>query len=211
MKKEIRIVKTKRGFKEYTYLGCPLTRNRSAWCYRLCAPDGDGHGRCGRIAPHSLKSSIQMAIENYNKKKQKIHFERLENMYLSAASSDPHEPGIHVNQGTAEIVLSLSGDPGNKPPLVDHSFYFKAMTDASLYAINSVIEDALVIMVNFNTYLTHPAHNGELIVKGRFVGISGGNYLAEAVTTDTEGNEIARGNGAFTKSDISLSSTIGYE
>jgi len=49
-----RKIKVRRGLKEYTYLGCPLTKNRSAWCFRLCIPDTLGSGRCGRIAPHSL-------------------------------------------------------------------------------------------------------------------------------------------------------------
>ncbi|MHC4217919.1 MAG: hypothetical protein ACYSU7_05620 [Planctomycetota bacterium] len=44
--------------------GCPLTRNRSAWCYRLCAPV-DGMGLCGRIAPHALRGRTDLAIEKY--------------------------------------------------------------------------------------------------------------------------------------------------
>jgi hypothetical protein len=50
----------------YTHLGCPLTRNRTAWCFRLCAPDDDGNGRCGRIAPYHLKGRTQLSIERYN-------------------------------------------------------------------------------------------------------------------------------------------------
>ena len=45
-------------------VGCPLTKNRSAWCYRLCAPE-DGFGVCGRIAPHGLRGRTDLAIENY--------------------------------------------------------------------------------------------------------------------------------------------------
>ena len=45
-------------------VGCPLTKNRSAWCYRLCAPE-DGLGLCGRIAPHALRGRTDLAIENY--------------------------------------------------------------------------------------------------------------------------------------------------
>ena len=44
--------------------GCPLTKNRSAWCYRLCAPV-DGLGVCGRIAPHALRGRTDLAIEKY--------------------------------------------------------------------------------------------------------------------------------------------------
>jgi len=55
-------IQPKRGLKEYTYLGCPLTNNRTPWCFRLCAPDALGNGDCGRIAPHSLISRIQQSI-----------------------------------------------------------------------------------------------------------------------------------------------------
>jgi len=64
-----KVIKTK-GLKDYTYLGCVMTKNRTAWCYRMCIPDSNGHGYCGRIAPHSFKSAIQISIENYKKKKE---------------------------------------------------------------------------------------------------------------------------------------------
>jgi hypothetical protein len=58
---------SKGRLKEYSYLGCPLTKNRSPWCFRLCEPDQQNFGHCGRIAPHGLKSRIQLSIENYEK------------------------------------------------------------------------------------------------------------------------------------------------
>jgi hypothetical protein len=45
--------------------GCPLTKHRSAWCYRMCEPV-DGLGACGRIAPHALRGRTDLAIERYN-------------------------------------------------------------------------------------------------------------------------------------------------
>ena len=56
------------ALKERTYLGCPMTKNRSPWCFRMCKPNAQGLGLCGRIAPHGLKSRIQMGIENYKKR-----------------------------------------------------------------------------------------------------------------------------------------------
>lgn len=53
---------------EYTYLGCPLTKNRSPWCFRVCKPKADGTGSCGRLAPHSFKSRIQQGIEDFKKR-----------------------------------------------------------------------------------------------------------------------------------------------
>ena len=66
--KKVKIVRTRKGPKAYTYLGCPITRNRSPWCYRSCQPDARDRGPCGRLAPHSLKSRIQQAIENHKKR-----------------------------------------------------------------------------------------------------------------------------------------------
>lgn len=56
---------TRKALREYTYLGCPLTRNRSPWCFRMCTPNPDGTGLCGRVAPHSFKSRIQQGIEEF--------------------------------------------------------------------------------------------------------------------------------------------------
>lgn len=67
-KKPVKRVRVNKKLKDYTYLGCPLTRNRTPWCFRICSPDAEGSGECGRLAPHSFKSRIQQGIEDYKKK-----------------------------------------------------------------------------------------------------------------------------------------------
>ncbi len=57
----------KRGLRPVR-LGCPLTHNRTPWCFNLCVPDDKGDGFCGRVAPYHLKSNVQRSIENYKKK-----------------------------------------------------------------------------------------------------------------------------------------------
>jgi hypothetical protein len=52
----------KSQFRQYTYLGCPLTKNRTPWCFRMCKPRPDGTGVCGRVAPHTIKGHIQRSI-----------------------------------------------------------------------------------------------------------------------------------------------------
>ncbi len=59
---------TKRGL-QTARLGCPLTHNRTRWCFNLCIPDDAGDGFCGRVAPYHLQGNIGKSIENYNKKK----------------------------------------------------------------------------------------------------------------------------------------------
>jgi len=61
-------VNIRKALKEYTYLGCPLTKNRSPWCFRMCKPNADGSGLCGRVAPHGFKSRIQQGIEDFKKR-----------------------------------------------------------------------------------------------------------------------------------------------
>jgi hypothetical protein len=57
-----------KNLKEYTYRGCPMTKNRTPWCFRLCKPNADGTGFCGRVAPHGFKSRIQQGIEDFKKR-----------------------------------------------------------------------------------------------------------------------------------------------
>ncbi len=61
-------ISVRKDFKAYTYLGCPMTKNRSPWCFRMCKPDAAGAGLCGRPAPHAFKSRIQQGIEDFKKK-----------------------------------------------------------------------------------------------------------------------------------------------
>jgi acyl-coenzyme A thioesterase PaaI-like protein len=65
--------------------------------------------------------------------------------------------------------------------------------------------------VSFNVEFSRPVSKGELVARGRYLGRSGRHYLAEAVLMDAEGNEIAKGSGAFVESRTRLSKKIGYE
>lgn len=57
-----RVVRRKRTrVPDYTFLGCPLTKSRTAWCHGVCAPVR-GIGPCGRVAPHALVGRTQEAI-----------------------------------------------------------------------------------------------------------------------------------------------------
>jgi hypothetical protein len=210
-KKTLRTVRTKKGIKKYTYLGCPLTRNRSAWCYRICPPDAEGHGRCGRIAPHSLKSSTQMAILNYKKKKLKEHFTKLENMYLSDPANNPYDPGIRVSEGAADILIPLKKGFLEAAGSPKSAVCYKAMADSATFAVNATIANVLVRAVAFSIYMTEAAPSGMLIARGRFIGISGDHFMAESLLTDSEGVEIARGNGTFVATDTELTPKVGYK
>ena len=63
-----RKVNIRKDLKKYTYRGCPMTNNRTPWCFRLCKPLADGTGLCGRVAPHGFKSRIQQGIDDFKRK-----------------------------------------------------------------------------------------------------------------------------------------------
>jgi hypothetical protein len=129
-----RRVKTGAGLKEYTYLGCPLTRNRSAWCFRLCAPDLEGRGQCGRVAPHALTGRIQAGIQEYNKRQRASHRRKLESMYLAAPCNEYYQPGIKISEGEAEVVIPVQDKLLDAAGFVHGSVFHRAMSDAALLA-----------------------------------------------------------------------------
>jgi len=211
METDKKTVRTIRGLKEYTCLGCPLTRNRSTWCFRLCAPDEDGNGRCGRIAPHGLKGRTQSSIADFNKRQLATHCEKLERMYLSAPCSEYWEPGVRIAEGEAEVLIPLQAKFLRTAGAMHESVCFTAMSDAAVLAVNSISGKNLAVAVSFTVQCPGPCTAEELIAKGRFVGMSGDRYLAESVLTDPDGNEIGRGSGAFVESSVPLSPEMGYE
>jgi acyl-coenzyme A thioesterase PaaI-like protein len=210
MKTEKRTVRTSHGIREYTYLGCPLTRNRSPWCFRLCMPDGEGHGECGRVAPHGFKSRIQLGIEAHKEKQLEDHRTKLERMYLAAPGNQFYEPGVSILDGAAEIVIPIQEQFLEAARSVDASVCFRAMDDAARLAVSSTIRDVAVATSTFSINMSRPVSSGELIARARLVAASEVDFLAEAVLTDAEGQELARGTGEYVKSSVPLSAEIGY-
>ncbi len=204
-------VRTKRGHREYTCLGCPLTRNRTPWCFRLCDPDDQGHGRCGRVAPHGLTGSTHASILKYTKQQLATHCEKLERMYLSAPCSEYYDLGIRIVEGEAEVMIPIEEKFQDAAGTVHDSVCFTAMSGSALSAVNSIVDKLLVVTANFDIHIERPIKSEEIIARSRFVGMSGDQYLAESILTDPEGNELGRGNGAFVQSEIPLSAEIGYE
>lgn len=211
MKAEKDKLKTRKGLKDYTYLGCPLTKNASAWCFRLCRPDAAGRGQCGRIAPHSVKSQIQLGIERHKKtRKLEAHLEKLERMYLAAPCNRSGEPGIRLSEGAAEIAVPIQEQDRSAGGAAHGATCFRIMDDAAALAVNTAVERVLVRARSFNVCFVRPATDGQLTARGRLLGVSGDQYFAEAVVTDADGAEVARGVGVYAESGTPLSAENGY-
>ncbi len=177
----------------------------------MCEPDVDGHGHCGRIAPHALTGRIQAGILEYNKRQRAAHCRKLESMYLTAPCNEYYESGIRISEGEAEVVVPVQDKFLDAAGSVHASLVHGAMNDAALFASNSIVPKELMRSAGFNILFTGTVAEGELIARGRVIGISEDRYLTEAVVLDSEGKELGRGTGTFVKTEIPLSSDLGYK
>lgn len=138
------------------------------------------------------------------------HFRKLERMYLGAAINDYFRPRIRIEHGQAEVRMDARPDFFHPLQAVHGSVYFKGLDDAAFFAVNSLVEDVFVLTASFNTYMTRPISEGEMIATGRVVHSSRRLFIAEAILTDGNGREIGRGSGNFMRSEVPLSEEIGY-
>jgi len=138
------------------------------------------------------------------------HFRRLESMYASAPINEFFRPTLRVSAGRAEVAMPVRPKFFHAAGAVHGAVYFKAMDDAAFFAVASLFDDVFPLTVTFNVYLLRPISEGELRAVGEVVHQSKRLYIAEARLLDAQGREIGRGSGTFMKSQIPLTSEIGY-
>jgi uncharacterized protein (TIGR00369 family) len=138
------------------------------------------------------------------------HFRKLERMYAGAPINRYYAPRLTIAEGTTELVIAVKPDFFHAAGAIHGSVYFKALDDAAFFAANSLVDDAFVLTVSFNVYLTRPVSSGELIAKGRVVHQSRQLLVAESEAFDSQGRQVARGSGSFMRSQVRLAAEIGY-
>jgi len=163
----------------------------------LCTPDGEGHGHCGRVAPHSLKSAIQSAIEKHGKKQIEKRLNGQESTYLNGPGKGMRGVGIRLGEGEADIVLPRAKADLDEDGSVLDAVSFRLMSDSAVQAVSTLFDDVTVLTSKFSFMLTHTEPSGNLLVRGRYVGQAGNQYLADAMLTDAAGKELGRGEGVF--------------
>jgi len=138
------------------------------------------------------------------------HWRTLERMYSNAPCNEYYAPLLTVSDGRSEVVIEIKGKFFHSAGAIHGSVYFKALDDASFFAVNSLVKDVMVLTMDFNIYLMRPVSSGEIKAIGKVIQVSGDIFTAESRLFDTKGRKIARGRGRFTKSTIRLSRKIGY-
>jgi uncharacterized protein (TIGR00369 family) len=139
------------------------------------------------------------------------HCRRLEHLYGAAPVTRWYGAAIRIEDGRAEVRLTVRPDFHHAAHAVHGSVYFRLLDDAAFFAVNSRVTDVLVLTVSFTTHFVRPVAAGELRATGRVVHGGGRLFLAESQLVDEAGQLLGQGSGLFTRSSIPLDPAIGYE
>ena len=138
------------------------------------------------------------------------HFRKLERLYLAAPTNQYYRPSISIARATAEIRIAVRADFFHAADAVHGSVYFKMLDDAGFFAVNSLVDDVMVLTANFSLYLLRPVSSGELIARGKVISEGGRQFVAEAQLFDASSDLIAHGVGTYVRSRLALSAELGY-
>lgn len=140
----------------------------------------------------------------------KSHYKALEEMYFAGPLNRFYQPEITVSEGRSEISMALKEDFHHAAGAVHGSVYFKMLDDAAYFAVASLENEVFVVTTSFTTYITRSVSEGIMRAEGRVVNANNTQWISESVVYNSEGLEIARGNGVFVRSRIKLGAVAGY-
>ena len=139
------------------------------------------------------------------------HFETLIKMYDAAPINKWFQPRLRIpGEGTAEIDLLVREELHHAARAIHGAVYFKALDDATFFAVQSLVTDVFVLTSSFQLYFLRPVSEGQLLARGMVVSRSKRLYVADGVLLDFGGKEVARGSGTFMPSTIALGPDLGY-
>lgn len=139
------------------------------------------------------------------------HFETIIAMYNRAPINEYFQPTLRIAEaGQAELEMTVRPEFYHAAHAIHGSVYFKALDDATFFAVQSVVSDVFVLTSSFQLYFLRPVAEGRLLARGRVVSQSKRVFIAEGVLYDSRDKEVARGSGAFMPSAIQLGPELGY-
>ena len=139
------------------------------------------------------------------------HFETLIAMYDSAPINKWFRRSLRIpEEGCAEIEMAVREEFHHPGQAIHGAVYFKALDDATFFAVQSLITDFFVVTSSFQLYFLRPVSEGYLFARGHVVSRSKRLYIAEGVLFDSRGKEVARGTGSFMPSSTPLGPQLGY-
>ncbi len=138
------------------------------------------------------------------------HFRKLERMYHGAPCNEYYAPVLTVSEGESYLVVQVQPKFFHAAHATHGSVYFKCLDDAAYFAVNSLVDDVIVLTASFHVHLLRPVASGEMRARGRVLQATRHLFFAESELEDSEGRLLAKGTGSFARSKIPLSPEIGY-
>jgi len=138
------------------------------------------------------------------------HYRKLERMYHSAPANSYFDPTLRVTEARAEVTIPIREAFLHSAGAVHGSVCFKALDDASFFAVQSLVKDRFIVTASFTIDLLRPVSKGTLHAVGRVVERTPKRFLTEAELVDDTGRAVARGKGAFAHSRLALGPGVGY-
>lgn len=139
------------------------------------------------------------------------HFRALERLYAAAPVNRLFESRLSIAAaGRAEILFDVTPAMFHAAGAAHGTVYFKMLDDAAFYAANAMVTDMFMLTTQFNLFLTRPVSAEPLRAVGRWVSGQRRVLIAESRLIDSDGEEVARGQGTFMRSRIPLATLPGY-
>ena len=88
-------------------------------------------------------------------------------MYAAAPVSRSYGASIVVADGRAEVRIATRPEFYHAARAVHGSVYFRALDDATFFAVNSRVRDVLVLTVSFTLHFARPVTDGDMRSVGR--------------------------------------------
>ena len=141
------------------------------------------------------------------------HFDKLERMYLNANINVDifDSTTIKISEEKAEIGLKIAKKYFHALGAIHGSVYFKLLDDAAFFAVNSVVDDAVVLTKSFHIHFKRPVNSGILKAEGKLISSSATSFPGESRLLNQDGKVVAHGSGEFVKSKAALTPEIGYQ
>ena len=125
------------------------------------------------------------------------HYQRLETLFSTAPCNQIYDITYIAREGEGEVILNITPELLHGGGVVHGSIIFKTLDDAATIAGMSLLKDAATLTSTFNIYFIRPIVSGQLRAVGKVIRMGRRQIIAEAIATDADGREIARGSGTF--------------
>ncbi len=140
------------------------------------------------------------------------HYSRLEKMFGMAPIQDMLVDGkMHVEEGKSTYSLSISSAYFHAAEALHGAVYFKLLDDAAYFAAASTEPTYFLLTKSYTIHFKRPVEEDTLTAFGELIEKRDGQLIAKSRIVNSQGKEVAHGEGVFVRSKKLLIDQEGYE